>query len=89
MIFYRIPQIGHLALTQDTQTILTRMRDWVPHTAYANVAGCPCISLPLCHDEEFDLPIGMQFFGPMGQERLLLELAFQLERAVPWKKIYK
>lgn len=83
------PKIGHFDMNLDCDTILERMRDWASFTAFANVAGCPAISLPLHHDEETDLPIGIQFFGPSGQEKLLLALAFQLEEAKPPLKIHE
>jgi amidase len=47
-------------------------------TAMANVSGYAAISLPLAETSE-GLPIGVQFMAP--QERVLLQLAAQLERA--------
>jgi amidase len=42
----------------------------------------PAISLPL--GEVGGLPMGMQFVGHVGEERLLLQLAGELENAAPW-----
>ena len=45
--------------------------------------GTPAISLPLSWSAE-GLPIGSMFTAKYGQERTLLELAYELEEAQPW-----
>ena len=82
------PRIGHLGMHLPYETIMERMGFWARYTAYANANGSPSISLPIGHDDEHDLPIGMLFGAKHGQERLLLELSLQLEQSRPWKKIY-
>jgi amidase len=52
-------------------------------TAAINATGQPAISLPL-HWSEDGLPIGVQLIAPLGREDVLLRVAAQLERAVPW-----
>lgn len=49
-----------------------------------NVTGQPAISLPL-HQTEAGLPVGVQLVANMGHDNLLLELAAELEQAMPWK----
>lgn len=43
------------------------------------------MSVPLAHDSASGLPIGLQFGAGYGREDLLLQLAAQLERELPWR----
>jgi amidase len=56
---------------------------FTPYPAIVNVMGSPAITLPLYHGED-GLPTGVQLIGPPAREDLLLALAAQLERALPW-----
>jgi amidase len=51
-----------------------------------NATGQPAISLPLARTAA-GLPIGMQFVGRFGAEDMLINLAAQLERALPWPQV--
>lgn len=85
---------GRLALRTGTAKVLKhlgvvdqvveRNLAWVPFTQLANLTGRPAISLPLYRTAD-DLPLGVQFVGPLRSESLLLRLAAQLERATPWQ----
>ncbi|MCV7279607.1 amidase [Mycolicibacterium flavescens] len=80
------PRIGHLDPTQDYEQIIGRLVDWVAFTPLQNATGEPAISLPLAESAS-GLPVGMMFVAPLGQERRLLELAYELEEARPWRRI--
>ena len=56
---------------------------FTPYTAIVNVMGLPAITLPLYHGAD-GLPTGVQLIGPPAREELLLAIAAQLERALPW-----
>lgn len=64
-------------------TLRERLLQYVGYTLIHNVAGAPAISLPLGWTSA-GLPVGVQAMAAKGQERVLLELAFELEAAQPW-----
>jgi amidase len=71
---------------------LDQVRAWAnelfevgPFTALFNVTGHPAISLPLGHSA-LGLPIGVQLVAGYGQDELLLAIAADLERAMPWHR---
>jgi aspartyl-tRNA(Asn)/glutamyl-tRNA(Gln) amidotransferase subunit A len=52
-------------------------------TGFANMAGCPGISVPAAPSAK-GLPIGFQMVGAPGQDGMLCALAGQYERFQPW-----
>ena len=80
------PLVGHLDPTQDYDTIMDRLLDWVAFTPLQNATGDPAISLPLATTAA-GLPQGMMFAAGAGREATLLELAYELEEARPWARI--
>lgn len=66
------------------QDMARRNLTYVPFTQLANLTGTPAMSVPLYWTEQ-NLPLGVQFCGPVGSEALLLQLATQLEQAQPWQ----
>lgn len=76
-------EIGWLGADVDPHTHLMRVLRYVSFTPLQNVTGSPAMSLPLGRSAS-GLPIGVHLAAPYGEERRLLELAFELEAAQPW-----
>lgn len=83
-IAHPAPKIGYLSTTEvEFNLVYERLKEFVPFTPIHNISGAPSISLPLGISQE-GLPLGMQFFTSFGQDKILLELAFELEQAANW-----
>ncbi|MCB1287846.1 MAG: amidase, partial [Mycobacterium sp.] len=80
------PRVGHLDPTADYGQVIDRLREWVAFTPLQNATGEPAISLPLARSAN-GMPVGMMLSAPIGHERRLLELAYELEEARPWPLI--
>ncbi len=80
------PEVGHLDPSQDYETVMDRVMDWVAFTPLQNATGEPAISLPLATTAN-GLPQGMMFGAAAGREATLIELAYELEEAVPFGRI--
>ena len=65
---------------------MDRLLEWVAFTPLQNATGDPAISLPLATTAA-GLPQGMMLGAGLGREATLLELAYELEEAVPWARI--
>ncbi|MCO5230272.1 MAG: amidase [Chitinophagales bacterium] len=83
----RTPEIGYFSPLLSSKEIIRRASHFAPFTGMQNVSGAPAISLPLGQDSR-GLPLGMQFSAPLGQDALLLELAYEIEEAQPWKNLF-
>lgn len=79
------PRLGFLVDDSKGYTEMSRrVFDCVSYTTPQNVFGLPGMSVPLTWNMD-GLPIGSHFFAKYGQEAMLLELAYELEAARPWK----
>lgn len=74
------PELGYLSPAVDFDTLIDRLVGFVSFTPLANTSGQPAISVPVASSP---LPIGVQFSGRHGDERTLLELAYELEEIRP------
>ena len=79
------PRLGYLGPQVSFETTRDRLRQWASFTPIHNVVGAPAMSVPMGLSHQ-GLPIGVQFAAGVGEERRLLELAFALEEARPWRK---
>ena len=77
------PKIGYMGPEVSFETHFERIRQYVAFTPLQNITGAPAISLPMGFSKK-GLPIGCQFAAAFGQEKRLLELAFEMEEARPW-----
>lgn len=79
-------KIGHLNPTEQQELIYEMFLPsltYTPFTQLANLTGQPAISVPV-HMTESNLPIGVQFMAPKGQDEGLLKIASQLEQSEVW-----
>lgn len=76
--------LGHLSPVLERDELVVRTARAVGYTPIHNVVGCPAMSVPLAFPQG-GLPIGAHFAARPGADALLLGLAYQLERARPWK----
>jgi len=67
----------------DPWTHYRRSGHFTPYTAIANVTGLPAIVLPLYQAAD-QLPIGVHLIAGPAHEDVLLQVAAQLEIAMPW-----
>lgn len=79
------PPLGQLGPEVDFRTHLVRLLPFAAFTAVQNVAGAPAISVPAGRTPS-GLPLAVQLAGPVGSERTLLELAYEIEAIAPWPK---
>jgi amidase len=79
------PLIGELGPQVPPHEHIVRLLRFASFTAWQNVTGSPAMSLPLARTVD-GLPIGVQVAAPLGEERRLLSLAYELEAAMPWPR---
>ena len=80
------PELGYLSPEVPFPELFQRMANYATFTPVNNADGSPAISLPMGTAAN-GLPIGVQFSAAHGDERTLLEIAYELEQANPWRRI--
>lgn len=75
--------LGWLSPVLEADELIARTERAVCYTPLQTIVGCTAMSVPL-HWTDEGLPIGSQFAAAPGRERVLLELAYELEAARPW-----
>ncbi len=86
VLAHTTPELGHLAPQVPFEQLLQRLTEYASFTPLNNATGSPAISLPLGASSD-GLPIGVHLMGAHGAERTLLELAFELEAAHPFRRL--
>jgi len=87
VLAHSTPKLGYLSPTLPFDELLDRLIKYVAFTPLNNVAGGPAMSLPLGQTAE-GMPIGVHFTATHGDERTLLELAYELEAERPFRRIH-
>jgi amidase len=86
VLSHTTPRIGHLSPRRSFDELFPRLIDYVAFTPLNNAAGSPALSVPM-GVTDVGLPIGVQLMARHGDERTLLELAYQLEEAAPFRRL--
>ena len=84
---YVTPRLGHLNPAAGFETHFQRLIQYAAFTPLNNAAGSPAISLPLGRSAE-GMPVGAHFSALHGDEQTLLEIAYELEAARPFARIW-
>jgi amidase len=87
VLAHEIPKIGYFSIDLSYEEIVPKVLSFAPFMGLQNITGSPGISLPLGNSGN-GLPVGVHFNAPHGQDKRLIELAYELEAAKPWKFIY-
>lgn len=80
VVTHETPPIGHLGADLPAEVHLARLVAYAGFTPLHNACGAPAISLPLGRTAD-GRPVGVMVAARCGEDRLLLELAAQLESA--------
>ena len=86
VLAHATPRLGHLHPEVPFEELFERLRRYVSFTPLNNTSGSPAISLPMGADSR-GMPVGVQLAAAHGDERTLLELAYELEAARPFRRI--
>ena len=87
VLTHATPEVGYLSPTQPFDELFEKLRQYVAFTPIQNIAGAPAISLPMGFTQQHRRPLGVMISADYGQEKILLELAYQLEQIQPFVKL--
>lgn len=80
----QLVQSGEVSAGESLDATISKAVLQTPFTPLANITGQPAMSVPLYWSGD-GLPHGAQFMAAEGCDRLLFQLAAQLEQTEPWK----
>ncbi|TRW14771.1 amidase family protein [Glacieibacterium frigidum] len=78
-------RLGTLSPRKSYDEMRALLQTYVAYTPIENASGACAISLPIGFAG--GLPVGIQFVARPGGERVLLELAYELENALGWHRM--
>jgi len=84
VITHTTPRLGYFSPELPFDILFERLMVYVGFTPINNANGCPAIAVPAGFDSK-GLPIGVQFSARSGDERSLIEIAYEIEGENPWK----
>jgi len=76
-------EMGYLSPMLNRDILIERTEQYVGYTPIHNISGMCAMSAPLFNSSKA-LPNGSHFSAKPGAEATLINLAYQLENAVPW-----
>lgn len=88
VVSHATPPIGHFSPELSYEQVCRRALEYASYAGLQNVTGSPAIALPLGQAGN-GMPLGVHFSAPFGKDSLLLELAFELEAAKPFKLLHE
>ncbi len=86
VLAHKTPKIGHFSPELTYDDVCKNAVEFATYTGLYNVTGEPAISLPMGLDSN-GMPLGVQFAAPYGEDKRLIELAYELEEAKGWPSI--
>ncbi len=86
VLAHTVAELGYLHPDIEFDELFRRLIEYVSFTPVNNASGSPAITLPMGADAN-GVPVGVQFMAATGRERTLLEIAYEIEEAHPWRKI--
>ncbi|MFF2651864.1 amidase [Streptomyces sp. NPDC058045] len=87
VVAHTTPRLGHLSPAVPYPTLIARILAYVAFTPLDNTVGTPSVSLPSTATTPEGLPIGVMFSARPGHEHTLLDLAYTLEAANPFRRL--
>jgi len=87
VIAHTTPQIGHFSPELSYEVVSKRAVEFATYCGLQNITGSPAISLPGGKTAN-GMPIAVQLSAPFGLDQRLLELAYELEQARPWRFLF-
>ena len=86
VLCHTTPRIGRLSADLPFEEHFARLVAYAGFTPWHNATGAPAVSVPAGLTDA-GLPVGVMFGARRGDERRLLEIAYELEQAAPFPRI--